>query len=208
MSASVHPLHPEFDNTITVTAINEWEISWTGYAFGIDIFEDGSNATVMFVDYMADQIHSLDPATGGSAGPGIDLDSDNQFCMGIVWNNSISSPVWYTNDIYDTVLYCTDDNFVTWSTVADPSGDTGRGMDFDGTDHWVALRPNGIIRFQPGGSSETLSTPEVPSSSYMNGITTFPYEGDTRIAITSWEAENIYFYSWDGSILVFLGSAS
>jgi len=205
--AGVCVSHSGDDDTITITAVNEWEISWTGYAFGIDIFEDGSTATVMFVDYMVDQIHSLDPTTGGSAGPGIDLDPANQFCTGIVWNNSTANPVWYTNDTYDPVLYCTDDEFTTWSTVADPSGNTGRGMDFDGTDYWIAMRPNGIIRFQPGGSSETLSTPEVPASSFMNGITTFPHEGDIGIALTSWEASSIYFYRWDGSALAFLGSA-
>lgn len=205
--ARAYTSHPEFDNTITLTVVNEWEISWTGYAFGIDIYEDGGNATVMFVDYLADKIHSLDPIIGGSAGPGIDLDSGNQFCTGIAWNNSTSSPAWYTSDIYDSVLYCTEDDFGTWSTVADPSGDMGRGMDFDGTNYWIAMRSGGIIRFQPGGSSETLSTPEVPSSSLMSGITTFPYASDTGIAVTSWDAGNIYFYSWDGSVLSFLGSA-
>lgn len=65
--------HPEFDNTIALTVVNEWKISWTGYAFGIDIYEDGGTATVMFVDYLADKIHSLNPIIGGSAVPALIL---------------------------------------------------------------------------------------------------------------------------------------
>ena len=118
----------------------------------------------------------------------------------------VTTPIYYTDDWTDNVLYYTDDYGSSWSTVANPSGNAARGMDFDGTDFWCSNATSGVIRFQPGGSQEVIALPEVPSQ--MSGVTTFPYMGDIGLCVTTYNTLNFYFYSWDGSTATYLGSAA
>ncbi len=193
------------DATITLTILDTWTPSWAGQCLGMDVWETGSSVNVIFSSRSDMQINSLDPVSGTSAGT-IDLDGGNTNCFGVAWNNDLTTPIYHTDDWSDNVLYYTEDYGTSWSTVSNPAGTQGRGMDCDGTDYWITNSSAGLYRFTPGGSSEAISVPEVPSQ--MSGLTVFPYLGDLGLCITTYNNHYFYFYVWDGSTATYLGNAA
>ena len=199
----IYPDLPEQDD-ITLSIVNTWVVSWASQCLGMDCWESGGTMLIVFASRNDVQLNSLDPATGTGGGTQ-NLDPVNINCFGVVYNNEPGSPLWHTNDWSIPILYYTTD-FLTWSVTPNPSGTAGRGMDFDGTDYWIANGEDGVYRFQPGVSQEAISLPEVPTQ--ISGLTTFPYQGDVGLAVTTYNTHNIYFYSWDGSTMSYLGNAA
>ncbi len=100
------------------------------------------------------------PATGASAGA-YDLMPENGACFGVVWNSDLTTPVWHTDDWFDSVLYRTEDNISIWQTVNNPSGSDGRGMGYDGSYYWITKDDIGVYRFTPGASNCFYGMPQV-----------------------------------------------
>ena len=197
-------LRPLGSDDITLTVINDWTL--TNKVLGLDILEGPSGCFVLGVDNTNDWIQAYDANSGVTAGT-ISLHADNGSCFGVAWNNNPDIDTYYTNDYFDDVLYYTEDQGISWTTVTNPAGNSGRGMDFDGTDYWETNDTGGgLWRFQPGVGAQNIAIPEVPSR--PSGLTVFPYESDLGVAVTCYSTHNIYFYKWDGSTMDFIGFAA
>ncbi len=203
--SAINNSHNQTTATITLTLLNDWP--QTCNVFGLDIYEEGSDFYVLGVDNNSSIIRFYDPATGAPTATSIPLSSGNDGCFGVAWNDGPDSGTYYTNDWTDDVLYFTENHGGDWTTISNPADNYARGMDFDGTYYWCTdNEPNGIWRFQPGGSQVHLSTPSVTAQ--PSGLTVFPYNGNLAIAISCYHLATIEFYQWDGSALTYLGPAS
>ena len=196
---------PSTDADINITVEDEWLMDWASKVLGMDAWYSGPTVNIVFASPDDMQLNSLDPSTGGSAGAE-DLDPANVYCFGVVWNDNVDTPVWHTNDWFQSVLYYTEDYFSTWETTTNPAGNNGRGMDFDGTDYWQSYSDAGVYRFQPGTGQEFISISGLPGQ--ISGLSVFPYEGNIGLVITFYQTDAFYFYEWDGSSMTMLGEAA
>ncbi|RKX63491.1 MAG: hypothetical protein DRP42_07555 [Tenericutes bacterium] len=193
---------------INLTLINDWVMA--DLVLGLDVFQGSGITNILAVD-KADFFVRIYDANTGILTDSMPLDPANDSCFGVVWNNDIVNDTYYKNDWWKSNFFFTDDFGATWTTVPDPSGWEGRGMDFDGTDYWMAsltIIDQDIInvtRFQPGLVYETINIPEVPTQ--PSGLTVFPIGSNLCVAVTAYLTHFIYFYEWDGSTLTFIGSA-
>jgi hypothetical protein len=190
--------------TITLSLIDSWSVTWAAKALGLDCFEDGSTTYVLGTSNTDMAVRAFDPVTGTGAGT-MPLNSANASCFGVAVNNDPDTHTYYTDDWADNVLYYTDDFGSTWSTVPNPAGIAGRGMDFDGTDYWISNSSIGVYRFVPGVGQELFTLAEVPTQ--ISGVTVFPFMGDVGLCVTTYNTYNWYFYQYDGSSLTYLGFA-
>lgn len=174
-------------------------------ALGLDIYEDAANTYVLGTNNVDLKVQAYDAYSGSALGS-LPLDPANSSCFGVAWNNDPVDDTYYTSDWNSTNLFYTEDFGVSWSTYPSPAGTAARGMDFDGTDYWTTNGTGGgLWRFQPGVGESNLSIPEITDQ--PSGITTFPYQGDVAVAVTTYGVHNIWFYIWDGASLTLLGSA-
>jgi hypothetical protein len=186
-------------DAISLTLENDWAQSQQ--VLGLDAV-DGS---ILGSDRNGMKLQFYDNSTGAPT-TSIPLDAANTNCFGLAWNNNATTPVYHTNDWTDSYLYYTEDAGTSWATVTAPSGSNARGMDFDGTDYWCTNADGGgLWIFQPGGAQVNVAIPEVPTQ--PSGLAVFPYEGDLGVAVTTYNTHNFYFYRWDGSNMIYLGSA-
>ncbi|MCK5132040.1 MAG: hypothetical protein KAR40_07815 [Candidatus Sabulitectum sp.] len=191
-------------NSYDLVLINDWTIA--DQALGLDVYISPSEFLVMSTNSSNNCVQAYDAVSGIPMGGQQPLDPANESCFGMSWNNDFMSQTYYVNDTQKTNLFFTD-NGTSWTTVADPSGLSGRGMDFDGTDYWTTNgNGGGLWRFQPGSSQENISIPEVPTE--PSGLTVFPNGGSLGIAVTTYDTHNIYFYMWSNSTLTYHGSAA
>ncbi|OPL19282.1 MAG: hypothetical protein AVO35_11080 [Candidatus Aegiribacteria sp. MLS_C] len=174
-------------------------------ALGLDIIEDVTFTYVLGTNNEDLVVQAYDAYTGNPLGS-LPLDPANGSCFGVAWNNDLADDTYYTSDWNSTSLFYTDDFGLNWSTYPSPAGDRARGMDFDGTDYWTTNGTGGgLWRFQPGVGESNLAIPEVTGQ--PSGVTTFPYEGDVGVAVTTYSDHSVWFYVWDGASLTYLGSA-
>jgi len=201
--ATINP-HTAGNDDITLTLINNWTL--TNKALGLDIFEGPGQFYVLGADNVKDWIQYYD-AISGLPLTTIPLDAGNPYCFGLAWNNDSDTDTYYTDDWSNTNLFYTDDFGVSWTTVPNPAGSNGRGMDFDGTDYWITNgQGGGLYRFQPGAGQENIAIPDVPTQ--PSGLAVFPYGSNLGVAITCYGTYNIYFYEWNGSTMDYIGSAA
>lgn len=177
-----------------------------GRALGLDISENpsGPETSVCGVNNVDGKVYFYNAYSGTPAGS-IDLSPSNTSCFGAVfctggpWDEYIYTNDWGSNDLFYSSNWGT-----TWSNVFDPSFTSGRGMDYDGDHFWTTNGSGSIIRFYPEYSPfDTFSVPE--TSGQLSGLTVFPYEGDLAVAVTSYGAEGIWFYIFDGTDLEYMG---
>lgn len=143
-------------------------------------------------------------STSGTVLNTIYLDPANGSCFGVVLDPATEAI--HTSDWSEANLFTTSDWGNTWSTVSDPSGVDGRGLAFNGTDYWMTNGYAGLLVFQPGSApSAAIPLPQIYSQ--LSGLTVFPLEGQTCIAVTTYTVQNIWFYLWDGTELTFIGWA-
>jgi hypothetical protein len=200
---SVNTAPDQGTDGITLTLLNTFDP--VTKALGLDVFESTGSTYVLGVNNENDIVQAYDAYTGSPLGT-LPLDPGNPNAFGVAWNNDPTNDTYYTDDWNVSTLFYTDDFGVSWTTVANPAGTDARGMDFDGTDYWTTNGDGGgLWRFQPGVTQSNLPIPEVTDQ--PSGITTFPYEGDVGVAVTSYDVHNIWFYVWDGSTFEYLGSA-
>lgn len=187
---------------ITLNLINTFTPS--GQVFGL--FADdpaGADAWLLTMNKTAMRIDIYD-AAGGSMTGSINLDTENTSGFGVALHTANSQ--FYTNDWLKTDLFYTDNWGSTWNTIFDPTDTAGRGLDYDGAFFWTTNGTGSIVRFYPGyGTFTTLSVPE--TSGQLTGITAFPYQSYICVALTSYSAQSIWFYLYDGYTLSYLGAA-
>ncbi|MEN8208019.1 MAG: hypothetical protein ABFR50_02090 [Candidatus Fermentibacteria bacterium] len=198
--------NPEYIETddISVSFIQEWVLSTTGNALGIDVFDTGGLTYVIYSDATNDELGQLDVSTGTS-GYFATLDPANGSCFGNAWDGDITSPLWLTSDWTDSENYNSYD-LTTWFTTSDPSGAFGRGVAHNDGYFWTADYYGGCYAFVPGGASSNFSTPEVPTG--ISGIAAFDYSGTTLVVLTCYQTHSLWCYSFDGSTLTFQGSCA
>lgn len=154
------------------------------------------------------RVYGYAPTTG-TVSFSMDLDPANaSSCFGVIFGDEFPGPErFYTNDWNGNDLYYTADWGTSWNTVFDPTFNEGRGMDYDGEYLWSTYGYGKIVRFLPETTPfDTLMVPE--TSGQLSGLTVFPWEGDLCVAVTSYYADGIWFYLWDGSELEYLGLGS
>lgn len=191
------------DDDFTLTPINDWTLQ--DMAFGLDVYESPDSFVIIAGDCIADDIQMYDPSTGQPTGQRIGLHTKNVDIFGVVWNGDTAAPELYTNDWKKPFFFSTADNGGSWTSSDNSETTYGRGMDFDGVNYWMAtggLKP-ALLRFQPGGTQERFTTTDIPKQS--SGLTVFPYQGKTMIAISSYSIHHIFFYIWDGISLTYSG---
>lgn len=197
-------LNPSGSDDIALVLLNDWVLAEK--ALGLDIFEGPGAFFVLGVDNNLNYVQAYDAVTGVALGT-LPLDPGNGSCFGIAWNDDFTTDTYYTDDWVSSNLFFTDDFGASWSTFANPTGNLGRGMDFDGADYWTTNGDGGgLCRFLPGTGSDFLAAPQLPTQ--PSGITTFPYGGNIGVAVTTYSTHNIYFYEWDGAALDYIGSAA
>ena len=203
-SAAVSPVTENTDS-ITMNVVNTWPITWAQQCLGMDVWEDGSEVFAMFSSpYYDGIISSLDVSTGGWGGS-MDLDPSNNNAFGIAFNNNIAHAIYLTDDWQINDLFFTEDEGTTWNTTPNYVENRGRGMDFDGSDYWMTNNDIGVCRFVPETGAQLITLPEVTNK--LAGLTTFPFNGDTGIALTAYDTSTMWFYSWDGTDMTFIGTA-
>lgn len=196
--------HTSGTDAITLTLVNNWTQSQQ--VLGLDALEGASELYVLGVDNENSLVQAYDATSGVIVGT-LSLDAANGGCFGVAWNNDTDSEAYYTNDWAGSNLFYTDDLGSSWTTVANPANNDGRGMDFDGTDYWEAVTGGGgLWRFQPGVGQQNIAISAPPSNT--SGLTVFPNGSNLGIAVACYMTYNIYFYEWDGSTIDYLGAAA
>lgn len=111
------------------------------------------------------------------------------------------------NDWVDNVIYHSTDLGVTWSTVTNPTGNNGRGMDcdYDGNLVWETYSSSAIYSFTTGSTSGTAYDVSGSIPSQMSGLATFEYNGETWLAVTCYNSPNSYFYQVLPGVLNYMG---
>jgi hypothetical protein len=195
---NVGALSPGSD-AISLTLEHDW--TQAHQLLGLDAIEDHILAT-----YNNDGKMQFYSRTTGAPSTSMYLSASNTGCFGVAWNNSLTTPVYYTDDWFGQNLYHTEDSGTTWGTVAAPNGNKARGMDFDGTDYWCTNgNGGGLWKFQPGGAKLAVAIPQVPTQ--PSGLAVFPFGSNIGVVVAAYTTHNFYFYSWDGSSMTYLGSA-
>ncbi len=185
-------------DAVSLTLVNDW--TQTHQVLGLDAVGD-----YILASYNNDGKLQFYSRTTGAPATTMPLSSSNTGCFGVAWNNNLTTPVYHTSDWFSANMFRTEDSGTTWTTLTPPNGSNARGMDFDGTDYWCTNGDGGgLWKFQPGGAQVNLATPEIPSQS--SGLAVFPYAGDLGVVVTAYSSYNFYFYRWDGTNMVYLGS--
>ena len=188
---------------ITLTLVDTFEPE--GRALGLYMIE---STALLGVNNSDGKVYGYAPSTG-EVTLTVDLDPANaSTCFGVLFGDEFPGPErFYTNDWNGNDLYYTVDWGASWNTIFDPTFNEGRGMDNDGEYLWSTYGTGKIVRFLPETTPfDTLPVPE--TSGQLSGLAVFPWEGDLCIAVTSYGADGIWFYLWDGTELEYLGLGS
>lgn len=176
----------------------------SGRAMGLEVVENqsGSEVWILGANNSDDAFYWYTPE--GAVADTTMLDPLNGSCFGVVYNEQDN--VFFTNDWSEPDLFFSEDSGEVWGRTDDPSGNSGRGLAFGGGLYWTTNGYAGLLQFTPGyPPSLSLPLPEIYEQ--LSGLTLFPCSRGTGIAVTTYADLSIWFYSWDGTELVFLGSA-
>lgn len=186
------------DATITFNVLNTWPITWADQVLGLATWENGSAVNIVYCESSGMEIGSLNPATGGTAGSQ-PKPSGAQMGFGIAFNDNMTTPIWHINSWQNSNLWYTEDQFSTWQTIANPSTTNGRGMSYNGTDYWQSSQTS-LVRFVPGGSSETFSG---IAPTQISGVACVPGDNPSYdyIMVTTYNTDIFALYSYDGTSL-------
>lgn len=111
------------------------------------------------------------------------------------------------NDWIKDVIYHSTDLGATWSTVTNPTGSNGRGLDCDYSAAlvWETYINSAIYSFVHGATSGTAYDVSGSIPDQMSGLATFEYNGDTWLAVTCYNSPNSYFYQVRPGVLSYMG---
>lgn len=183
--------------------LNTWTIDYASMVLGMSAADDA----ILFVDDADtdERLYIADPSDMSYAGH-----------LSLLW----SSAYPYGTTFCDNVPFVNDcgDGLVRFGydfsgSFANPFGVTGRGMSSDGTNIWEV---NGggtstaqVGRFNTDGTGfQYWDLPGITSQ--LSGMTVYPIAGSQGIAVTAYNpgtTHYIWFYQFDGSQCVLLGSA-
>lgn len=197
------PAVPPPAANITLTLVNTFPAYGEGSssrALGLAVHDDGMIAGVNNIDGRA---YYYLPETGAVVGYAT-LHPANTKCFGLAIHQwGPAEWTYLTNDWSLSNFFYTEDYGLTWTWITDPSGESGRGMDYDGTHYWSTLGTGSLIRLALGGSHIVYPVPE--TSGQLSGLAVFPHEGATAVAVTSYVAQGIWFYQFTGLSLQYMG---
>jgi len=184
-----------FDANITV--INTFTCPYSFEILGLE-YIDGETA-ITFVDNHNDKLFTCN-ANDGTYIDEVDLNYTNPHPWGVCYD---ASGYAYVNDYSGSLIRWTD--YSSWYSYANPSGNAGSGMDFDGTYIWEVYWTDGIYRFLPDGTV-TGYYPISEISTQMSGMTLFPLGSNLGVMIATHGGDIFYFYRFNGTELTYLGS--
>lgn len=191
------------DSAFELNVLNVWEISWAYHALGLATWENGSTVSIVFVNNVGNELNSLNPATGGSAGA-VPKPAAAQDGFGVAYNGSVSNSAWYINSWQNTDLHYSEDNFSTWQTVPNPAGSEGRGMSCDGVNYYQG-HGTSVTVFVPGGSHQTFNE---MAPDLITGVAVVPGPSDeTCVMTTCYDTDVFMVFSYNGSAMTPLGYA-
>ncbi|MBN1434116.1 hypothetical protein JW921_05105 [Candidatus Fermentibacterales bacterium] len=127
----------------------------------------------------------------------------NPYPFGNCWKVGAGVTAW-VNDFITSSMAVWDGS--AWSSISNPAGTNGRGMDFEDPYIWETNSSSSILRFEPGGSPTSFAA-GVPGQ--MSGLAVFPLGANLGVVTTCYNApgHNLYFYEFDGASLTPLGNA-
>ena len=190
---------------ITLSLMNTFMAYGSGSndrAMGLDAMEDGSILATNNLDL---KIYGYQPESGALQF-NIPLDPGNTKCFGVaIDQNSTSEWPLLTSDWTGSSLYYSVNWGLSWSQLTDPTGEAGRGLDFDGTHYWITGGTGSVVRFTAGGAATSFLIPNTPDQ--LSGLTVMPYTGNTLVAVTTYDGQGIWFYQYTGTELIYIGYA-
>lgn len=135
----------------------------------------------------------------------MNLSPSNTKCSGAAYSmGGAWSGYFFTNDWESSDLFYSSNEGGTWNNTFDPSVTSGRGMDYEGEQFWTTNGTGSSIRFYPEYTPfDTFSVSE--TSGQLSGLTVFPHEGDLAVAVTPYVAQGIWFCTYDGTSLEYMG---
>ncbi|OPL18109.1 MAG: hypothetical protein AVO35_06285 [Candidatus Aegiribacteria sp. MLS_C] len=183
--------------------LNTWTIDYASMVLGMSAADNA----ILFVDDADtdERLYAADPSDMSYAGH-VSLLWSNAYPYGTTYCYNVP----FVNDCGDGLIrYGVDFN----ESFANPFGATGRGMSSDGTHIWEV---NGggtstaqVGRFNTDGTG--FQYWELPGiNSQLSDMTIYPIAGSTGIAVTAYDpgtTHYVWFYQFDGSQCVLLGSA-
>jgi hypothetical protein len=186
------------DWDITVTSTNSFTCPYAQQILGLDYHM--LSEVLLFSSATDDKVYTCDPDSGAE-GDTLDYPWSSPSVFGVAMVSD-SSYVFYFDEWSSSDLHIYD---AGWSTDTNPVGTSGRGMDFDGSNTWITDGSTGVCRFQLGAGDAfyTLSEPQ----DNLSGLTTFPFGANTGVMVTTYDDLNFYFYEFDGSSMLYFGSA-
>ncbi len=189
------------DWDITVTSTNSFTCSYAQHILGLDYHM--AQEALLFSSASDDKTYACDPDTGAE-GSSLDYPWTNPSAFGVAMVSD-SPYTFYFDDWNDSYIHVyVGGGGGGWSTETNPVGRNGRGMDFDGSNTWITNSGTGVCRFQPGVGEAFYSLSEPQDQ--LSGLTTFPHGANTGVMVTTYDDLNFYFYEFDGSSMVYLGS--
>lgn len=198
---------PQHVSDITISVVNDWTLSEK--ALDLAIMETPTGPVVLGIDNGDDVIRIWE---NGQTSQTITLPpSSSGHTWGIATKNqgdTVTEIISTDFDSYD--MHRSNDVGLTWDTFTDPGGKYTRGLDWDGTHYWGVINgyTDQLVRFQPGGTSETFDIPEIGDDQQGSGIALFPLaDGDTGIVVAVFDTGKFFFFRWDGSAVSYVDSA-
>ena len=198
-TAPAVPVHFGGSDDITVTVLNSFQITFAAHVLGMDYIE--GDEIIVFNSNSDNKLFMCDPDDGTYVSELPLSYASNPSPFGNCWDVGAGVTAW-VNDWSSSSMAVWDGS--NWSSISNPAGTSGRGMEFDGTNIWETYSSSSIMMFEPGGSPSSFP---VSVGDQMSGLAVFPMESNVGVAVTTYDVHTLYFYEYDGSSLTVLGSA-
>jgi hypothetical protein len=203
-SSSVLPEHEgQGSDGISITPLGGYQISFTNTLLGIMYTNDTAWSHLIGVSEVDDKLYEFDAVTGTYVTE-IALAPANTEAYGTCFNPGTG--IIYTNDWSDTFIYTYTG---IWTTLGNPAGNYGRGMDFDGTMFWQVVSDgvqHRLLAWQPtGGTIWYDISAYVPSQ--VSGCTCY-WDSGLYLCVTCFTSSYIYVFRIVGSTFSYIGNAA
>jgi hypothetical protein len=196
------------DPRFSLTLLYSWELDWAYWMDDLSGLDFNETTGFVWLTSQSEDYLLWVTATDPTEMMGVELlPGGCNLPMDPATTGSGAGRYIYVNDGVATDIFCLHGG--SWSVIpGNPAGSDGTGMDLDGAGSlWEADTQGHVLRFVPGGSDPQVFDLQ---SEYVDpcGLTLFPCEGQTGVAVTYHSQDAVEFYlfapptSWE-----YIGSA-